>query len=52
LNIARTFTCFVEGTRNIQNGNLSTMLRWMVVGLIIMLILAAAFTIGYNAVEG
>jgi len=50
--IANTFYKTGEGTRNIQNGNLSTMLRWMVVGLIIMLILAAAFTIGYNAVEG
>jgi NADH-quinone oxidoreductase subunit L len=40
-----------ENTRNIQNGNLSTMLRWMVVGLVVLVTLAVAFTIGYNAVS-
>jgi len=39
-----------ENTRDIQNGNLSTMLRWMVVGLVVLITLALAFTIGYNAV--
>ncbi|PNX46350.1 MAG: NADH-quinone oxidoreductase subunit L [Thermoplasmata archaeon M11B2D] len=39
-----------ENTRDIQNGNLSTMLRWMVFGLVVLLALAVAFTVGYNAV--
>ena len=39
-----------ENTRDIQNGNLSTMLRWMVVGLVVLITLAFAFTVGYNAV--
>lgn len=39
-----------ENTRDIQNGNLSTMLRWMVVGLVVLVTLAVAFTVGYNAV--
>jgi NADH-quinone oxidoreductase subunit L len=39
-----------ENTRDIQNGNLSTMLRWMVVGLVVLITLALAFTVGYNAV--
>ena len=39
-----------ENTRDIQNGNLSTMLRWMVVGLVVLIMLALAFTVGYNAV--
>ncbi len=40
-----------ENTRDIQNGNLSTMLRWMVVGLVVLVTLAVAFTLGYNAVS-
>ena len=40
-----------ENTRDIQNGNLSTMLRWMVFGLVVLLALAVAFTVGYNAVS-
>lgn len=39
-----------ENTRDIQNGNLSTMLRWMVIGLVVLITLAVAFTVGYNAV--
>ncbi|KFN38632.1 MAG: NADH:ubiquinone oxidoreductase subunit L [Sulfuricurvum sp. MLSB] len=39
-----------ENTRDIQDGNLSSMLRWMVVGLVVLLALAVAFTVGYNAV--
>ncbi|MBD3809068.1 MAG: NADH-quinone oxidoreductase subunit L [Sulfuricurvum sp.] len=39
-----------ENTRDIQNGNLSTMLRWMVFGLIVLVALAVAFSVGYNAV--
>lgn len=39
-----------ENTRDIQSGNLSTMLRWMVVGLVVLSILAVAFTVGYNVV--
>ena len=32
-----------EKTRDMQSGNLSTMLKWMVVGLVILLMLAVAF---------
>ena len=32
-----------ENTRDMQSGNLSTMLKWMVVGLVAMLLLAVAF---------
>jgi NADH-quinone oxidoreductase subunit L len=32
-----------ENTREMQNGNLSSMLRWMVVGTVILLSLAVAF---------
>ncbi len=31
-----------EATRTMQNGNLSTMLRWMVVGLVLLLVVAVA----------
>lgn len=39
-----------EKTHTMQNGNLSSMLRWMVIGLVVLLVLAIAFTVGYNAV--
>lgn len=39
-----------EKTHTMQNGNLSSMLRWMVIGLVVLLVLAVAFTVGYNAV--
>lgn len=48
--IANTIYKTGENTRHIQNGNLSTMLRWMVIGLVVLLSLAVVFTIGYNAV--
>ncbi|MDA3945321.1 MAG: NADH-quinone oxidoreductase subunit L [Helicobacteraceae bacterium] len=35
-------------THTMQNGNLSTMLRWMVVGTVVLLALAAAFTLGQS----
>ncbi|WP_324171382.1 NADH-quinone oxidoreductase subunit L [Sulfurimonas sp.] len=41
--IANTFYSAGEGTRNMQSGNLSTMLKWMVAGLVILLSLAVAF---------
>jgi len=44
--IANTIYKTGEKTRTMQNGNLSTMLRWMVVGLVIMLALAAAYAVG------
>lgn len=47
--IANTIYKTGENTRDIQNGNLSSMLRWMVVGLVVLLALAVAFTVGYNA---
>jgi FtsH-binding integral membrane protein len=34
-----------EKTHNIQNGNLSDMLRWMVIGLIILMLFAVGFSI-------
>jgi len=40
-----------EKTHTMQNGNLSSMLRWMVIGLVVLLVLAVAFTAGYNAVN-
>jgi NADH-quinone oxidoreductase subunit L len=40
-----------EKTHTMQSGNLSSMLRWMVIGLIVLLVLAVAFTAGYNAVN-
>jgi len=33
-------------TRSMQNGNLSSMLRWMVIGLVILLIIAVAIGLG------
>jgi NADH-quinone oxidoreductase subunit L len=35
-----------EATHTMQDGNLSTMLRWMVVGLVILLLAAVAFAFG------
>ncbi|MGZ8545837.1 MAG: NADH-quinone oxidoreductase subunit L [Sulfuricurvum sp.] len=40
-----------EKTHTMQNGNLSSMLRWMVIGLVVLLVLAVAFTAGYNVVN-
>jgi NADH-quinone oxidoreductase subunit L len=40
-----------EKTHTLQNGNLSSMLRWMVIGLLVLLALAVVFTVGYNAVN-
>ena len=34
-----------EVTRGVQNGNLSTMLKWMVAGLAVLLVLATVFTL-------
>ncbi len=50
--IAMLFYKTGEQTHTIQNGNLSTMLRWMVVGTVMLLILAVAYTIGYATVAG
>ena len=41
--IANTFYSAGEGTRGMQSGNLSTMLKWMVVGLVVLLSLAVVF---------
>ncbi len=41
--IANTFYAAGESTRDMQSGNLSTMLKWMVAGLVILLSLAVAF---------
>ena len=44
--IAKVLYATGSGTRGMQNGNLSTMLRWMVVGLVILLVIAAAIGLG------
>ncbi len=49
--IANTIYRTGEKTHTMQNGNLSSMLRWMVIGLVVLLVLAVAFTAGYNAVN-
>ncbi|NOQ30662.1 MAG: NADH-quinone oxidoreductase subunit L [Helicobacteraceae bacterium] len=50
--IATTFYNTGEATRGMQSGNLSTMLKWMVAGLVILLTLAVAFSVGYIAIIG
>jgi len=44
--IATTIYKTGEGTHTMQNGNLSSMLRWMVIGVVVLLIAAVAFTFG------
>ena len=39
-----------EGTHMIQNGNLSSMLRWMVIGAVILLLAAVAYAFGLQVV--
>jgi NADH-quinone oxidoreductase subunit L len=41
--IAGIFYSTGENTRDMQSGNLSTMLKWMVAGLVVLLILAVVF---------
>ncbi|WP_321777495.1 NADH-quinone oxidoreductase subunit L [Sulfurimonas sp.] len=41
--VANIFYSAGEGTRGMQSGNLSTMLKWMVVGLVVLLSLAVVF---------
>ena len=41
--IAKFFYSTGEETRGMQSGNLSTMLKWMVVGLVVLLSLAVVF---------
>ena len=50
--IANTFYKTGEATHTMQDGNLSTMLRWMVAGTALLLVLAVAFTIGYSVLVG
>ena len=44
--IAKVLYSTGAATRTMQNGNLSTMLRWMVVGLVILLVIAVAIGLG------
>ena len=44
--IAKVLYSTGAATREMQNGNLSTMLRWMVVGLVILLVIAVAIGLG------
>jgi len=44
--IAKVLYSTGEATRGMQNGNLSTMLRWMVAGLIVLLVIAVAIGLG------
>jgi NADH-quinone oxidoreductase subunit L len=46
--VANIFYNSGKKTHTMQNGNLSTMLRWMVIGTLILLVLAAAFYIGQS----
>jgi NADH-quinone oxidoreductase subunit L len=48
--VATAFYKTGEQTHGMQNGNLSTMLRWMVAGTLILLALAVAFTAGYAVI--
>jgi NADH-quinone oxidoreductase subunit L len=50
--IAGAFYKTGEATHTMQDGNLSTMLRWMVAGTALLLVLAVAFTIGYSVLVG
>ncbi len=50
--VANTFYKTGEATRGMQDGNLSTMLRWMVVGLVVMLSLAAIYSVATMLVAG
>ena len=50
--IANAFYKTGETTHVMQDGNLSTMLRWMVAGTALLLVLAVAFTIGYSVLVG
>jgi NADH-quinone oxidoreductase subunit L len=50
--IATTFYKTGQSTHGMQNGNLSTMLRWMVAGTVVLLLLGVAFTVGYTVVVG
>jgi NADH-quinone oxidoreductase subunit L len=46
--VANIFYNTGKATHNMQDGNLSTMLRWMVIGTVILLVLAVAFTFGQS----
>ncbi len=50
--VANVFYKTGEKTRGMQNGNLSSMLQWMVVGLVVMLALAAVYSIATTLVAG
>ncbi len=50
--IANIFYETGEKTHVMQDGNLSTMLRWMVAGTALLLVLAVAFTVGYSVLVG
>jgi len=46
--VANIFYNTGKKTHTMQDGNLSTMLRWMVIGTVVLLALAAAFTLGQS----
>ena len=46
--VANIFYNTGKTTHKMQDGNLSTMLRWMIVGTVVLLALAAAFTFGQS----
>jgi NADH-quinone oxidoreductase subunit L len=50
--VATTFYKTGESTRGMQSGNLSVMLRWMVAGVMILLTLAAVYSITTMLVAG
>ncbi len=46
--VANFFYNTGKKTHTMQDGNLSTMLRWMVIGTVVLLVLAAAYTLGQS----
>ena len=46
--IATTIYKTGEGTHTMQNGNLSSMLRWMVIGVVVLLLLAVSYAARYD----
>ena len=46
--IATTIYKTGESTHTMQNGNLSSMLRWMVIGVVVLLLLAVSYAVRYD----
>ncbi len=46
--VAHVFYNTGKATHTMQDGNLSSMLRWMVIGTVVLLVLAVAYTLGQS----